>query len=350
MELVIGVSNSQRKLVQVVTDQGTVEEIPMPQFRKRGVPEGTFRAQSFISDFQDWRLLNPEEADSYPKAFGLHTNMDNHEVFEFPKDDYRYRVPALVIIRAVLKNKASLMDAMFTPQGLESAITPIFEEDRLSSYWIPEKSKSTINSEFLYWLYAWPSARRMFHSIFKRALAGRIGIELPIGTIQMCPKFVAEHRLSKVRFVTDINIIMLKTNEPSLGFSDYQCSTITFHHGTTGCTSVELFVGEIPMAPDGRITLNDAEWDELRQTIVWSNYEHEPRLLLDGILNKLARKEPWRKCPYPTGTWSNASNLYQVLIKSREWQKVMAVLYRYRRGILASAPQPASLKSCSLSS
>jgi hypothetical protein len=230
------------------------------------------------------------------------------------------------------------MDAMFTPQGLESAITPIFKEDRLSSCWIPEKNKGTLNAEFLHWLYGWPSARRMFHSIFKKALAGQIGMELPLGTIQMRPRFAAKHRLSKVRFVTDINIITLKTKESSLGFSGHQYSTIKFHHGTTGCRSVELFDGEIPVAPDGRITLNDAEWDELRQTIVWSNYEHEPRRLLDGILNKLTKKKPWRKSTYLTGTWSNASNLYQILIKSGKWQQIMAVLHRHRAEILASTP------------
>lgn len=337
MELVIGVSSNERKIAQIITNQG-IEETPVSQLRKRGLPEGTFRAHSFISDFRDWRLLSREEANSYPQAFSFRTNMDNHEVFEFFKDDYRYRVPALAVIRAVLKSKASLMAAIFTPQGLETAITPIFEGERLSSYWIPEMAKSTLNTEFLHWLYAWPSARRMFHSIFKSALAGRIGIELPLGAIQLRPKFIAEHRLSKVRFVTDINITTLKTNEPSLGFSDRQYSAIKFHQGTTGCRSVDLFDGEIPVAPDNRITLNNAEWDELRQTIDWSHFKYEPRFLLDGILNKLAKKESWRRCTYLTGTWSNASNLYQVLIKSGKWQQIMAVLHRHRMEILPNSP------------
>ncbi|MRW83739.1 hypothetical protein GJ698_06480 [Pseudoduganella sp. FT26W] len=227
MELAIGLCRN--KVAQLVTEHEKIEEVAAHQLLKRGLPTQVLPRARFATDLQGWRLLPTEEANAYPSAFGFSADMSNHQVFEFFVGEHRYLVPALVLVRAALKNKKSLIAAAFQPQGLELAITPIFEDDLLSDFWIQEESgRSGLNTEFLHWLYAYPSARRMFHSVFRHALEGRLGISLPLGIIEATACFRSDQRKRKTHFVTNLNICRVTTAEFPLDYCLQRGSIITY--------------------------------------------------------------------------------------------------------------------------
>jgi hypothetical protein len=327
MELVIGLSDA--KQAHVVTDQGKRESMEVTDLRARGTPNGKYKAKPLTTDFSNWQLLNVEEANWYPSAFGIKADMRKHQTFEFSSGECRYIVPAIVLIRALLKDKASLMLAAFQPQGLERTITPIFEDDRLTSCWIREVDRARCNGEFLLWLYAYPSVRTAFHSIFQYALQGSIGLTLPTGTALVSAKFSAEHRQNKTRYVTDLSIRSVKTEEMPLDFFQPQSSEVRFHHGTDGFLP-RLQDRDVPLGPAERSALCDAEWSDIQPILVEKRFKHNPRQLLDGILLKLVSGTPWRDCEYATGTWSNASFFYRTLRNDGRWSRILAVLHKHR--------------------
>jgi hypothetical protein len=225
MEIAIGLCKN--KVAQLVTEHGKIEEVAAHQLLKRGLPSCVLPRARFATDLHGWRLLPTEEANAYPTAFGFSADMSNHQVFEFFVGEHRYLVPALVLVRAVLKNKKSLIAAAFQPQGLELAITPIFEEDLLSDFWI-QSSQRGFNTEFLHWLYTYPSARRMFHSVFRHAVEGRLGISPPLGIAEAAVLFQTDPLKCKTRFVTSLNICRVTTAEFPLDYCLQRRSIITY--------------------------------------------------------------------------------------------------------------------------
>lgn len=329
MELVIGLSSN--KLAHIVTDQGARESVAVAQLKTRGIPLGRFKAGRLITDFEGWRLLDVEEANAYPQAFGIQADMLNHQVFEFYCGIHIYHVPAIAVIRALLRNKARLMSAMFQPQGLDNAVTPVFDGERFSTCVLPGSAHHELHPAYLTWLYAYPSARRMFHSIFQYALKSQLGVMLPCCVIEIRPRFNALHRLHKIRYVTDLNIITIKTGERPLGFFDTKFSFIRFYRGTGG-TKLFTAIGDIPIASSEYANLSDSEWADIELIFDGARFKHDLRSLLNGILHKIVSGKSWRQCTYQTGSWSNASNLYQVLMKDGKWLQILSVLRKHRSG------------------
>lgn len=227
MELVIGLTSN--KLAHIVTDQGWHEVVPVAHLKTRGTPSGTRRETSIYTNFANWRLLDVDEANTYPQAFGIQANLADHQVFEFSSGGHIYHVLALVVIRALLRNKPSLINAVFRPQGLELTVTPIFENNRLSMCALPDIHHRVVGPDFLLWLYAYPSARRMFHSIFLLSMRGQLGLTLPDCTIEIQPRFMRLHRPKGIRYVTQLGIVNLRTGERPLEFYETQTSVSCFN-------------------------------------------------------------------------------------------------------------------------
>jgi hypothetical protein len=299
----------------------------MNELRARGVPMGSLEADTISTSFDTWRLLSAEEARSYPSAFGIQADMATHQIFEFSKGCYRYRIPAIVLVRALLKNRASLMTAIYRPQGLERAITPLFEGERLESCVNSESSRLGVNNDFLLWLYGYPSARKMFHSAYEHLMHGRIGLTLPQGTVIARSTFFAESPVHEVRYVTELKIGYLKTAELPLEFLARKLPAIHFH-GAIGGKRQNVYDDECSFGADGRGGLSDVEWSEIQPLIAGIPSCRDSRALLDGILYKLGTGLIWRTCPFPDGAWRYAAEFYRLL--NRRWPEIMKVLWQHR--------------------
>lgn len=327
MEIVTGMGGNQ--IAHVLTNRGKRASVVPQLLRTRGAPVGMFKAGPIRTDFLSWRLLTGDEANRYPRAFGIPADMSCHQVFEFKTGQCIYLVPAIVLIRALLKNNSCLMDAIFRPQSLEMTVTPGFYDGDLTSCQLTMAHATPMNSDFLLWLYAYPSAKTMFHSVFQNSLKGTLGITLPEGQIEVRPRFHATYQFDRFRYVTELCIVSAKTNECPLSFYSPPSNIIRFHRGNGGSQTV-LFDDVIPTTAEGRVTLSDPEWLEVGPIVSEGRFKYDPRRLLDGVLQKLSSGRPWRSCSYTEGTWSNASNLYQVLINKGKWPSIIEVLRRHR--------------------
>ena len=82
--------------------------------------------------------------------------------------------------------------------------------------------------------------------------------------------------------------------------------------------------------------ISDAEWGTLepilcsRAVVKGRKFEHDIRLVLDGIIEKLGTNTPWRKMIYKAGTWENAATYYRRWVKDGRWERVYQALARQR--------------------
>lgn len=164
-------------------------------------------------------------------------------------------------------------------------------------------------------------------------LQGRIALELPLARAKMVLQVVEAHDTS---YVTALTIVTVDALEPPYEFAANQLTRVVFHQ------SAESAVGNSPRAKlrDQSLSRNghagtditDQEWSRIRSLLPGATRrrEHDPRLLLDGILAKLDSGVAWRRASYKTGNWVNASSYLQNLKRQGAWSQVVDTLRNLR--------------------
>lgn len=59
---------------------------------------------------------------------------------------------------------------------------------------------------------------------------------------------------------------------------------------------------------------------------------HDQRKALDGLLNKLGKRPPWRTSTYPTGDYRNAMHMFRTLTKRGTMPVILRTLNLMRNG------------------
>ena len=319
--------------IQLVDQSGNLTNIKPAELAGVGIPNVGKTFEVIHTDFAEWKLANSATSNAYAKGLGYHSRFTAHQVYEFKTAARCYLVPALVLMRALFRPSSVTLKAAFFPQGLDRITVPLFDQNKQLSRCVldpaiyHDRNRQDSFEAALHWMYCRPSARKMFNSVYWYYRAGTIGIDLPIGKSTLTGKSV---RHGDYWLVTHLSIVRIDSDEGAIAeFMGPQKSTIHLYKWSRAHKQTDA---PIPIAPQGRIALNDEEWSGI------TNYfntchkitKHSKRLLIDGILSKLASNKPWRNCHYPTGTWVNASNLYQVLRKNGTWPHIIEVLEKMR--------------------
>jgi hypothetical protein len=172
----------------------------------------------------------------------------------------------------------------------------------------------------------------MCGSLHNKALAGRLGVSLPLAKVQ-----AAAHGLQirKSFYVTELRLVSLDALELPFDFAEKHCTTIPFLSAKNPCQdgkrAAPLRDTNIRPHPDGGFLTSDAEWKTLEPILTTKPHPrqtHDVRRLLDGIVEKVGTGVAWRKMHCLTGTWETASSALQRWKKSGVWAQVLPVLAR----------------------
>ena len=325
VELVVGVGFEGKELcAYAVNREGESSHFPVEDLYRRGMLDGSRQYFKRIStNYCEWELVSPTE---YLQAFGFSVPASvpvEHQFYEFTAEDTRFVVPALLLMREVFRPCKFLLAEMFRPHAFE--MTTSFEVSpdgttavQINAGWATShlSRKQSDWTAAVAWMRTHPSAKKMVSSVHLHALSGTVGLDLPLAKCQMICRGL---RLKNTLFVTDLVLTTVSPLDVSELVVVQPLSTLQLHANAPGCGAGQGRVDsslKVPARFDGGVVLTDSEW-ELVEPVLMSNrkckhsFKLDPRLLLDGILEKLASGNPWRTAQYRVGTWGNARTAFR---------------------------------------
>lgn len=325
MELVVGIGFEGTELcAYAVNREGESTHFPAADLYRRGMLEGSRQSFNRIStNYCEWQLVSPTE---YLQAFRFSVPASapvKHQFYEFTADGTRFVVPALLLMREIFRPCKFLLPEMFRPHALEMS----------SSFEVSPDGTAAVQTEAVWatsylnrrqsdwktavaWMRTHPSAKTMVSSVHLHALSGSVGLDLPLAKSQLICRGL---RIKKTLFVTDLTLTTVSPLDVSELVVAQPLITLLLHANApgrgTGRGPVDNSL-KVPVRSDGAVALTDSEW-ELVEPVLMANrkcshrFKLDPRILLDGILEKLVSGTPWRTAQYRVGTWNNARTAHR---------------------------------------
>ena len=261
------------------------------------------------------------------------------DIFAVEYDGTWFLMPALVLLQALFRPLHLLADYLLRPQGLEQVCIPCADnchdvEWSLLGLRNRQGSLSTLRQPMA-WMWSFPSARKMWESVYECGQGGALGLLLPEGEIELVVRGALR---GDTLCVTDACFTRVITEEKPYPFASGHTGKITFHENvafTGRHTAPTPTLDETIRTVHGSWSVTDAEWTRIEPILVGNPIKKKPRLhdlrdLLDGVLVKLGSGIPWQKVEYKVGTWNNAAGAYQQWVKDGRWQRVRATLVESR--------------------
>lgn len=334
-----GITRADTKLAVLKVDAaGRRSNCPLDTLKELPEQGGRCQKSKFDTNFQTWEPTGPAD---YARGIGMQHPISNaHRVFRLTDRDTTYLIPAQVLFKAVFRPLGTLALNLFRPQGLEQTCVPKHTDAGVSFVMtgLSQRTQSCTSLQRpLSWMWSFPSARRMWESVYRYACSGELACDLPIGKARIVVTGVKKDGLF---LVTEMTVLQVTTDEIPFEFARNHLSTIIFHEGVSfRMRQLSDFVAR----PDSNIAQRNGQWDlsdsewsaiyplfEEQQKRGNAKRKHELRSLLDGILAKLGTGIPWTKFQFLAGTWSNASKLYGECRKDGRWEEILGILERSR--------------------
>lgn len=316
------------------TGSGAEQSLSLPQLSRLGLPECGTESQRRVS--VDFAAFHRISAAWYLSGFGKFAAAhDNHETWEFSLDGTRYLVPALALLRGMFRPSPALVPVLFRPQSIEQVYIPKMRALSLDRAVRCRRSEPGLVSAVT-WMYSFPSARRMWASVYRKACGGTLGAELPDGTVKMAVRGLLSGGVFRV---TSLSISLITSGETPLEFAAGHSGRVPFHATeveTEGSHRTSTILDETIPLRDGMAATSDDEWRHLEQLFSVRSgskrAKHGARQMLDGILLKLGHGIGWRKVPYLTGNHVNAQESLRRWRADGTWGQVREILARTRGG------------------
>ncbi|ANH66666.1 hypothetical protein ABE85_02160 [Mitsuaria sp. 7] len=313
----------------------------------QGLPDNKRDRMRVESEFEQWR---PASFLEYACALSMDLNGDTaHDAWAFIHNGMRVVVPALVLMRAMLRPHDPVFDLAFSGKSLESVVTYSGDASQAGGFGVvamvasyrysaDTSNKATI-VEPLSWAYSFPSAREMWNSIYASATHGRLGLQLPKAWSHMVVHGVAHARNF---YVTQLAVVSLEPREEPFEFANEHARVIKFHEAmevvASGLKPLRAKDDSIKLHSNRTSALSDAEWSEIAPLFSRGGSHdgktgnvHDQRLIVDGILAKLTAGTSWTETRYAEGIpHTSVSIAYHRWQKSGRWQSILDVLNKQR--------------------
>ena len=253
--------------------------------------------------------LQPADPAEYLAAMGLE-NVDprGHEIFVFDHDNKLIHIPAAVLLQSLISRLSNVGDSLLEAGSLTRIARPLVTDGALS---IKYDRKVTLNisgqlpcvqSRFT-WLSCFPSARRMWGSVYANATQGRLSLSMPSATIRAS---VIGLRADGAVYGTRLSIKELTPTEEALPFArPFASSQFTFrsHPDTPGLQKFQASGQHSSITSDDRIprgehgwAMTDAEWHSVFRGLSARGYltRGHARAGLDIALQKFGSGVTWK--------------------------------------------------------
>jgi len=330
MDWVTGIATANGQIVAKMADKyGNTDLVKLDDLVRVGLPSATKVAKKNgrASKFRDWKIVPPE---NYIAAYNMDNRLNtgsNHQVFEFQIRKKTFQVPALVLMRALFYPARYLLARTFRPQVLDDLgfldgeiLTILDYRGDRSFTWASDAVLSSLR-----WMFGFPSAYKMAHSVHEHAMRGIVGLTLPKAEVG----FVASgKRIEDTYYVNSITLTKLVANEPAFDFLP-ELSREIIKPDLNPKVAKAI---KIP-SRDNNVILSDEEWTAIEPILLFrSNYHFKlsQRDLFDCILIKFHSKIPWRKIECKSGTYVHVCHAYRMWNARGTFGPALEELNRFR--------------------
>ena len=321
----VGIARREGELTAVLRDaSGLDASAPLDNLSSEGLPV-----------CKQWRLIETNFAawtqsssDPMVKALGLPAGPANHIVWEFGLRRRTYVVPALALMRALFRPPAQVLVPLFRPQGLDGICTYVDGQVTFNRWWRAAKLQASRPSTIapLTWMHAFPSARRMASSVYRHAVEGAVGLELPYARCRMRVAGVPDG----ARFyVTQVWMSSVEALEEPFDFARNVGRVFSFiDRVAPEATAVEHVPAARLPTRNGETCVSDEEWTLLAPVLDTQkgSTKYDRRVMLDGVLEKVCTGRPWRDVEYSVGTYVTASRQYITWRTNGTWTRICEVI------------------------
>jgi len=279
------------------------------------------------TNLSTWKLASTEQV---AELLNLPAEICNqHQCYLFEHEKTTYLVPCLALIKGLFKPISFFGEWLMHPVGLDNLIIPTpscsepvaFNVNAVELRWHRLQNLT----QYYSWMLSSPSARRMWHSVYPRALTGLIGLELPDAVINLrCTGEV----LRDVVLVKSLNPTKLQAIEAGIHRKAELPIEIQIHHMVRITTEKKPLEKKLVNALRNRPSpaLTDAEWGALEPMLTGFPTKVPTRLVLQGVLNRFAEEKSWKKAKYLVGDCSMACSYYARWKKNGKWEQICRLL------------------------
>lgn len=265
------------------TSVGSCEELS-----DRGLPRvPRKRSFSVRTRFADWVAADAT------KYFGDSGDKDpvRHRVWSFNRQtksgEVEVLVPALALMRALLRPHTYVLARMFQPHALDLVCLFIDGAPRPTKPW-PRARTSSESQPFvgaMTWMHCFPSARRAANSIYDRAKDGWLDLELPQATVELYVSGVAR---GQTFLATQLAFSTIEATEESFPFA----SSTARHFDLRPDTGPSQSLPKLRLQA-GDYRMSDPEWCLVAPLVAGPHARrHAPRDVLNAILSVMCGVAP----------------------------------------------------------
>lgn len=220
MELVTGIERGPGGFVAVgLGANGRRVQLAPEELATRGLPDVEGNPRRIRTNLRDWRLTSLDE---YAYAFRrTTTEATNHSTWWFREGGSRLVVPALALLRAMVRPSTVLFPHLLKPQSLDDVCILDKTESGLCKPQLDKLGERCRGTQGvlmgpLSWFYCFPSARRAWASVYQSAAAGKLDFELPSVVATFTVRAI---RAGRNAYVTSMTLLELEPQEEPLPFA-----------------------------------------------------------------------------------------------------------------------------------
>jgi hypothetical protein len=219
MQWIEGVVHDGDRYVTRLVDQHGVRSTGRIEALHASLPPRSYMVASAADvDLFSLRPMNPKD---YLWQFGLR-NADpaGQQIFLLVAAGRRLCVPTAVLLQGLLTTFTAVGKYLLSAGGLDQLAQPVLENGHLSFPRpigsISEREQDTVAWSRMPWLTCYPSARRMWASVYDGATKGRLTLEPPRARVSA--KFFGRCD-SGIVYVTRVSIGSIEADEEPLSFA-----------------------------------------------------------------------------------------------------------------------------------
>lgn len=297
---------------------------------------GETKRSRITTDCATWTRTS---AEPFRKLLGIKLDSigDNHAVFEVSHDSKRYLIPAVVLIAALMRPIQHIQDFLFRPQGLDLMCLPLLDGNKPTvGFYEPEHhifgTTRRLPDGLLAgysWMHCFPSARKMWDSVYATAREGRLDLSLPAATLTMALHSVSE---TGYQLVTAMTVMSVNAHEPPYEFAPNHTRLIHLHESANMDWASAHRPTSSLQSLNGQWGTSDEEWAALSLSLLQSKgTKHDRRKIIDLILTKIGTGQQWRKLAFGDLNFNIVQFTYQQLKKSGHWAVIERLLNESRQ-------------------
>jgi hypothetical protein len=327
--------DGQLKVIGITAESEEVMLDPA-QMQTSSLGSRTYKAVTVDTSFSEWKSFSARD---YASAFGITSGVtENHQVFSIPYEGGSIVCPAWELQRTLISPPSSMAAFVYRSNGLEQVCAPVCSADNFTAAVIPLRHVHRLRStefllERLTWFYAYPSAYRMWNSIYRHAHQGRIDFDCPDASIQLSAHgkvvgniFYAKHVYALQLTPHELPLSWANTNRESFNFTD----GTRVHLDSRAIRDARLrpIGGQWDLTDEEWVTVNKLIYSERSLSRAPLNYD--ARKNVNGIIEKLAMGKNWSELPHSQFKPHACVQLFRRLQSDGRWNQIADFLSRAR--------------------